>query len=469
MRQYHDMLRHILDNGVRKSNRTGTDTISVFGYQTRYDLSEGFPLLTTKKVHLRSVIVELLWFLRGDTNVKYLHDYGVTIWDEWRHPYNLDRNVNWVSPKPAVNKETEYVGDFSCFGLDLGPGMDQRLVETWRRMMRRCYDPTHHRYSCYGAAGVTVHPDWHDPRRFIDEVKLIPQWVYKLNNWNGFHLDKDYFGARQYGPNTSVWLREDENIIYSSTAIPIMATEPSGRRLFFLCLNEASRRLGIPNSSLSRYVGSGQIKTNKWAADKWVGWRFDKYEHPEGKLPRLELIETGDLGPIYGYQWRSWSHPETGTIDQIAWVINRIKTNPDCRRLIVSAWNPAELDQMALAPCHCLFQFNVTNGRLDCQLYQRSADVFLGVPFNIASYALLTMMIAQVTGLKPGVFVHTFGDLHAYVNHLDQIDLQLSREPRPLPKMVIDPTINNIDDFRLEHFTLEGYDPWPTIKAPVAK
>lgn len=277
MRQYHEMLRVILERGIIKKNRTDVDTISVFGHQARFDLSHGFPLLTTKKVHLRAVIIELLWFLRGDTNVGYLHDHGVTIWDEWA--------------------------------------------------------------------------------------------------------------------------RED-----------------------------------------------------------------------------------GDLGPIYGKQWRSWTaykpmfnrlvvnpHYMPEALDQIAWVISRIKTNPDCRRLIVTAWNPAELDQMALAPCHCLFQFNVTNGKLNCQLYQRSADVFLGVPFNIASYALLTMMIAQVTGLKPGEFVHTFGDLHIYVNHLEQVDLQLSREPRMLPEMVIDPTVKSIDDFRLKHFTLEGYDPWPNIKAEVAK
>ena len=282
MDQYQHMLRHILLSGERKSNRTGTDTIGVFGYQTRYSLDpHRFPLLTTKKVHLKSVIVELLWFLRGDTNVKYLHDHGVSIWDEW-------------------------------------------------------------------------------------------------------------------------------------------------------------------------------------------------------------VDENGNLGPIYGKQWRSWTrhtevywgdHQDGGTmpsmrndpIDQIAWVINRIKTNPECRRLIVSAWNPAEIDQMALAPCHCLFQFNVTNGRLNCQLYQRSADAFLGVPFNIASYALLTMMIAQVTGLAPGELVHTFGDLHIYVDHLEQVDLLLSRTPRQLPTMRLDSSIKNIDDFRLEHFHLEDYDPWPAIKAPVAK
>lgn len=263
MQAYHDLMRRILDTGVRKDDRTGTGTLSVFGHQMRFDLSEGFPLITTKKLHLKSIIVELLWFLRGDTNIAYLHDHGVTIWDEW--------------------------------------------------------------------------------------------------------------------------------------------------------------------------------------AD-----------------------EHGNLGPVYGRQWRSWAAPDGRVVDQIADVIAMIKKSPDSRRLVVSAWNPADVPAMALPPCHLLFQFYVAEGRLSCQLYQRSADVFLGVPFNIASYALLTMMMAQVTGLKPGEFVHTLGDAHLYVNHLEQTHLQLSREPRALPTMRLNPAVTQIDGFRLEDFTLEGYDPHPHIKAPVA-
>ena len=263
MKQYLDLLRHIRANGVMKEDRTGTGTQSVFGYQMRFDLSEGFPLLTTKKVHLKSIIYELLWFIAGDTNVKYLQDHGVTIWDEWA----------------------------------------------------------------------------------------------------------------------------DEN---------------------------------------------------------------------------------GDLGPVYGHQWRSWPAPDGRMIDQLSMVIDTIRRNPDSRRMLVSAWNPAEVDRMALPPCHCLFQFYVADGKLSCQLYQRSADVFLGVPFNIASYALLTMMIAQVCGLEPGEFVHTTGDTHIYRNHFDQVATQLSREPRPLPRMRINPEVKSLFDFTYEDFTLEGYDPWPAIKAPVA-
>ena len=263
MKQYLELLRHIRANGVMKEDRTGTGTQSVFGYQMRFDLSEGFPLLTTKKVHLKSIIYELLWFIAGDTNVKYLQDHGVTIWDEWA----------------------------------------------------------------------------------------------------------------------------DEN---------------------------------------------------------------------------------GDLGPVYGHQWRSWPAPNGRVIDQLSMVIDTIRRNPDSRRMLVTAWNPAEVDQMALPPCHCLFQFYVAGGKLSCQLYQRSADVFLGVPFNIASYALLTMMIAQVCGLQPGEFVHTTGDTHIYRNHFEQVATQLSREPRPLPRMRLNPDVKSLFDFKYEDFTLEGYDPWPAIKAPVA-
>jgi thymidylate synthase len=263
MKQYHDLLERILAEGAPKNDRTGTGTLSVFGHQMRFDLGAGFPMLTTKRLPLKAIVHELLWFLTGDTNIKYLHEHGVTIWDEW-----ADAN--------------------------------------------------------------------------------------------------------------------------------------------------------------------------------------------------------GDLGPVYGRQWRSWEAPDGRTIDQISNVVSMIRKNPDSRRLIVSAWNPADVDKMALPPCHCLFQFYVANGRLSCQLYQRSADTFLGVPFNIASYALLTLMIAQVTGLKPGDFVHTLGDAHLYSNHVEQAHLQLSRSPRALPTMRLNPDVKDIFGFRYEDFSLAGYDPHPHIKAEVA-
>ncbi|HIR83418.1 MAG TPA: thymidylate synthase [Candidatus Cryptobacteroides pullicola] len=263
MRQYLELLQKIMDTGVVKHDRTGVGTKSIFGHQMRFDLSEGFPLLTTKKVHLKSIIYELLWFISGDTNVRRLQEHNVTIWDEWA----------------------------------------------------------------------------------------------------------------------------DEN---------------------------------------------------------------------------------GELGPVYGHQWRSWPAPDGRTIDQLSDVVRTIRENPDSRRMIVTAWNPGEIDRMALPPCHCLFQFYVAEGKLSCQLYQRSADTFLGVPFNIASYALLTMMIAQCCGLVPGEFIHTTGDTHIYLNHFDQVREQLSREPRRLPVMRLNPEVKSVFDFRYEDFALEGYDPYPAIKAPVA-
>ena len=263
MKQYLDLLRLIRTTGVIKDDRTGVGAQSIFGHQMRFNLSEGFPLLTTKKVHLKSIIYELLWFISGNTNVKYLQEHGVTIWDEWA----------------------------------------------------------------------------------------------------------------------------DEN---------------------------------------------------------------------------------GDLGPVYGHQWRSWPTPDGRTIDQLSDVINTIMRDPNSRRMLVTSWNPAEVDKMALPPCHCLFQFYVAEGRLSCQLYQRSADTFLGVPFNIASYALFTMMVAQMCGLEPGEFIHSTGDTHIYLNHFEQVETQLSREPRPLPRMRLNPDVKSIFDFVYEDFILEGYNPWPAIKAPVA-
>ena len=263
MKQYHDLMRHVLENGTKKEDRTGTGTLSVFGYQMRFDLAKGFPLVTTKKLHLKSIIHELLWFLAGDTNIKYLSDNGVKIWDEW--------------------------------------------------------------------------------------------------------ADQD-----------------------------------------------------------------------------------------------------GNLGPVYGYQWRSWPTADGRHIDQISNIIERIKSNPDDRRLIVSAWNVGEIGKMALPPCHAFFQFYVADGKLSCQLYQRSADIFLGVPFNIASYALLTLMVAQVTGLKPGEFIHTFGDTHLYSNHLEQAQLQLARDPKPLPEMHLNPHVKSLFDFKFEDFELVGYEAHPHIKAAVA-
>ena len=298
MKQYLDLLARIKNEGIVKTDRTGTGTKSVFGHQMRFDLSEGFPLLTTKKVFLKGIIHELLWFLNGDTNIKYLVDNGVHIWDN-------------------------------------------------------------------------------DAYRYYNE----------------------------------------------------------------LCVKE-----GVLPVTMEEFLRAAQ----------------------EGVLSPIEGYRFGDLNHVYGYQWRSWPRPNGETIDQIQQAVDLITKNPDSRHIIVSAWNVADVEKMALPPCHTLFQFYVADGKLSCMLYQRSADTFLGVPFNIASYALLTMMMAQVCGLKPGEFVHTTGDTHLYLNHFEQVDEQLSRTPRKLPTMRINPDVKSIFDFKFEDFTLEDYDPYPTIKAPMS-
>jgi thymidylate synthase len=308
MKQYLSLLQEILDNGITKDDRTGVGTISVFGAQRRYDLSQGFPLLTTKKVYLKAIIYELLWFLRGDTNIQFLVKNDVKIWNEWAWEDYIKKN----------NLKEKY----------------PRYSEEW--------------------------------------IKGLEEFVEKM-------------------------------------------------------------------------------KTDDAFSDQW-----------------------GSLGPIYGKQWVNWIAPDSSSINQVQEVIDLIKTDPTSRRLIISGWNVGELQQLirqhhsAPPPCHTLFHFMVIDGKLSCQLYQRSADVFLGVPFNIASYALLTMMMAQVTGLEPGEFIHTFGDVHIYKNHLDQVKLQLSREPRPLPTMKINPEVKDIFSFKFEDFTLENYNPHPPIKAPIA-
>ena len=333
-------------------------------------------------------------------------------------------------------------------------------------MMRRCYDTTHHRYSLYGAVGTTVAPEWHDPHEFVRAVKLLPHWAYKQADWNGFELDKDYYGAQQYGPNTSVWLSKGENNIYTKAANPIEVTTADGTSEVYLTQAMAAQALGLSTSTLSRFLTSPPTRFNG-PNKAFIGWEFADAGIHDGLL-RLELIEDGDLGPVYGSQWRSWPDGNGGTIDQIHDVIKGLRENPNGRRHIVTAWNPAEIPGMALPPCHCLFQFFVANGKLSCQLYQRSADSFLGVPFNIASYALLTHMVAQVVGLEVGEFIHTFGDLHVYRNHYEQVNLQLSRDPGDLPTLWLNPEVKTIDGFRMQDISILNYVAQPSIKAPIA-
>lgn len=474
MRQYLDLMEHILKNGVEKADRTRVGTLSVFGYQMRSNLSDGFPLLTTKKLHLKSIIYELLWFLRGDTNIKYLNDHGVTIWNEWILPnYNVGgpsdhRPLVWIPVRHKEYTPPPEPLDLSAGGLGAArDSIPDRLRNIWVKMMRRCYDPTHHRYSLYGGRGACVDSRWHNPQTFIEDVVCLPNWEHKLRSWNEYELDKDYYGISSYGPDTCVWLHTAENNYYTRTTQPFIVRAAGAPPQIFLTLSQAERVLDLPRSTIHRLLSGAQSPaTLKGNNRKARDWSFE-YIRKEGHVLRMAFSD-GDLGPSYGYQWRSWPDYEGGHIDQISQVIEQIRTNPDSRRHIVSTWNVADIDKMALPPCHVLAQFYVSGDRLSCQLYQRSADVFLGVPFNIASYALLTMMLAQVCELEPGEFIHTLGDAHLYLNHLDQARLQLTREPRPLPQMMLNPAVKSIFDFNYEDFTLSGYDPYPPIRAEVA-
>lgn len=466
--QYLDLLSKLLE-APYKEDRTGTGTHSLFGHQMRFDLSQGFPLLTTKQVHLRSIVVELLWFLRGDTNVKYLQDNKVSIWDEWARKYSLNREVVFIDP--VLKSYEPYTGDFKFTGITQyypTDSIEYRLLKTWERMMKRCYDPNQHNYKFYGALGVSVCKEWHDPLQFIADVQYIPHWFYKLNNWNNFDLDKDYFGSNQYSKDTCVWLRKDENNKYTKVSKPISVTDNFGIERLYLSIVDAANDTGVSKTSLLRFLHQGFPEVVKGNNRNYIGYEFN-FKEVEGKLTRLKLIEDGDMGNIYPYQWRNFGgdHYSKG-FDQISWVINEIKTNPDSRRLIVSSWNPHDhvIGDAALPPCHTLFQFYVQNGKLSCQLYQRSADVFLGVPFNIASYALLTHIIAQETGLDVGEFIWTGGDVHLYSNHVDQAKEQISRTPYQFPTLCISP--RPYMELCVGDIAVENYKHHPKISAPVA-
>lgn len=501
-------LQDILEYGTYKEDRTGTGTYSLHGLQMRYDLRDGFPLFTTKKVFLKGIIHELLWFIKGSTNAIPLQQVGVHIWDEWRRPYSLNRNIVVAKPKTAT-LPADYNGTFSLSGYFESnvSAIDAKLAQTWKKMMQRCYDPKYETYGLYGGRGVTVHPSWHDVGTFIQQAKLLPHWWYKENakNWSEFELDKDYFGSNQYGPDTCVWLRSDENNLYTRSSNPMRVIDVDGVETLYLSVNQAAEAIGIARSSLHRFVTDGMPSCLKQGSKKFAGWVFEKTDPSEfdGAL-RLELIQEGDLGPIYGRNWRRWPGNNGEAIDQLQQVIDGLKKDPYGRRHIVSAWNVADIPDMALPPCHTLFQFiaapikwqdriglyvarmhkdlaeytreeqdkimddvGIPKFYLDCVLYQRSGDMFLGVPFNVASYSLLLMMVAEITGMEPREFIHHITDAHIYANHVEQVKEQLTRTPRKPPKMKIAHR-GCIDDFLFNDFVLSDYDPYPAIKAPVA-
>ena len=469
--EYLDVVQQVLEYGSFRGDRTGTGTKSLFNPMPMiFNLDEAFPLLTLKRTWFKGVVGELLWFIRGDDNIDFLLDNSIHIWDNWRAPYGFDREVVLVERRTPV-VPADFNGPFQPSSRYPQDSEDEKLAQTWSRMMRRCYDPGHHRYSLYGGSGVTVHPRWHDTAVFVDDAKKLPHWRYKRADWDGFQLDKDYYGASQYGPDTSVWLRADENSMYTRASCPIEVFDVEGERSIYPCQNEAARRIGMSTSSMSRFLVDGMPTILKGANKRFAGWEIRDAALSDNQLVRFQLIDDNSVGPVYGYQWRRWPvhTPGLPPVDQLADVIQQIKENPTSRRLLVSAWNVEQLPDMALPPCHVMYQFYVTNnGKLDCFMYQRSADLFLGVPFNIASYALLTHMVAQVCGLEAGRLTMMLGDAHIYLNHMDQVEEMMLRRPRNSPSLVMNTEVKDINEFTFDDFQVVGYDPYPAIPAPIA-
>lgn len=442
---YEDLLRDVLENGTPKGDRTGTGTRSVFGRQIRYDLAEGFPLITTKKVHLKSVVYELLFFLHGETNVRWLQERGVKIWDDWAdvngnlgpiysHQWRKfgGRPANRPQPGPklesGLSATVHGVGSRGLYIHGENP-VDDRLLNTWKGMIARCYSSNKDTYPYYGGKGVFVCDSWLNFDNFRADVKSLPGWELKASAWDEYQLDKDTVGdGFKYSPETCAWVTRATNMrAKGDVTYTLMHTD--GR----------VETVGDPTLfrleyGISQGNFSAMLRGERSAAGGW------------------SLVGTRD---------------NRGGVDQIAKVVEQIRTNPDSRRHVVTAWNPAEVDDMALPPCHALFQFYVADGKLSCQLYQRSADLFLGVPFNIASYALLTHMVAAQAGLEVGEFVWTGGDCHVYDNHVEQVRTQLERDPYPYPSLRLAPR-ESIFDYEFEDVEVLGYVSHPTIKAPIA-
>lgn len=531
MKQYQELLKEILEFGEKTDDRTGTGTISRFApTPMRFDLREGFPLVTTKKVFTRGIIHELLWFIKGDTNTKYLQENGVKIWDEWADKNgDLKKIYGWqwrkcetisdtivkiksniepliLSSFPYFEKlevkysddltgeryysekshnyftvienigtkngnsqyiiqfdRTNYSHQVSRPNLKKGNAFDIYSPNTagvgyvgeirnsknkpfyydkayilWRNMIMRCNDKSNPQYKLYGGRGIFVQGRWYNFTNFLEDITKLPNFYNWLENSNAYQLDKDYKNSNCYSKDGCIFLDKKENKALSKyNGIFEGFNETLGISEKFISKNQFAMKYNL-NSDLILNTLQGNQKKHK-------GWIFK------------------EISNVAGYVYRHQRY-----IDQLAEVIEEIKVNPTSRRLIVSSWNVGELSQMNLMPCHALFQFKVYGEHIDLQLYQRSADTFLGVPFNIASYALLLEMVAQVTELKARFFIHTFGDAHIYNNHKDQVNLQLTREPKILPTLKLNPKIKNIDDFKYEDITIENYEYHPPIKGEVS-
>lgn len=529
MKTYLDQLKYILENGEEQIDRTGVGTLSVFGTQARYDLSESFPLVTTKKVHFRGIVEELIWFIKGSGNIDYLADKKISIWDEWADDNNELGPVypvqwrSWEGPRrivkvhpricqkedpiclpifPLIDSVTNEFGEeilvstrsgpFKVIGIADRKGVGGRTLydiqfqETgnicrgitktsinlgvvkdyyrfciygvgaiggvspyqdeftsvnyhrWMNMLNRCYNPDYRDYYLYGEKGVFVCNRWLVFENYLEDIQRLPNWEKARRHPSLYQLDKDYYGSNCYSPETCVWLTEGDNNLYPKS-VPFWVFAPDGSKSLEISQVEAATKWNVNYKNLNRCI-KGHARHAKGLTFKF-----------------LTAEEQGDF--LFRYEL---------PIDQLSEVIHSIRTNPYSRRHIISAWNVGALKEMALPPCHSFFQFYVSQeAKLSCHLYQRSCDAFLGQVYNVASYSLLTCIIAKLCNLEPGEFVHSVGSHHLYLNHIDQVREQLSRQSKELPKLVLK-NFDSIDDFSWEHVILEGYDPLPGIKAPVA-
>jgi thymidylate synthase len=464
--EYHNLLIKILKEGLWKQNRTGVKTLSIFGPQVEFkSVGEKFPLLTTKKIHLKSVIGELLWFLEGSTDKNRLRDhYGTTIWEEWKRPYTLSREVINIAPRKKDYED--FTNKISVDGLNITDEIDKKLLKIWLGMMKRCYIKDSSNSKFY--KNISVSKDWQNPLTFISEVKLLPHWQYKKEDWDNFNLDKDYYFSNQYSKDTCVWLRKDENHMYTKNSKTIRVTFPDQKEKIYFSSGEIVRELDISSSSLSRILSGYFTDTPKGKMKEFSDFKFEELEN---SYLRLKLIDDGEMGPIYGNQWVNWNGEE---INQIKNIIDKLKTDPDDRRLIVTSWNPSKIKDMALPPCHWSFQFYTNQypgekrRRLHIIWNQRSVDTGLGLPFNIASYALLLMIVAQQADMIPGNLIGNLGDTHIYENHIDKLSIQLSRESSGAEPVIKIDKQKDLWNYKPEHFHIENYNPHPSIKMKVS-
>lgn len=537
---YFNLIRNTLEKGTRKTDRTGTGTISLNSQQMRFDLSDGsIPLLTSKKMFTRGMVEEIRWYFRGETNIKALLDADVHIWDAWvpfvqyNDPRNFYKDVLEIelrselykgNLKPRADGVAErYEPSVHGVGFLGSKKFDHecqtlrnRLNSTWSKMIERCYNPDHDKFSFYGGAGVTVCQRWHDFSAFVQDVTKLPGYGLWCDNPSEYQLDKDYLGGTQYSPSHCVFLpTRDNKALASVSGLKYTATHNNGTVSEFVNIAKWCEQQHLSLSSVHYAINNSVSREHK-------GWTFSTQQPRPGFAFRENIFKADlsllDLGPVYGQMWRAW--PDTQIvacehaqdyedrgyavrghldisfarslnnvvmhklIDQLGDAINLLKTSPDSRRIIVNSWNPALLPVdmknpsanpakglQALPPCHCMFQFTVADGKLNCDLRQRSADIGLGVPFNIAQYSIITHLIAKMVGLQPGEFVWNGVDCHIYTNHIEQLQMQLTREPFDSPSILIADSVigKNPEDILAEEIKVVGYDKFhPTIKMDVA-